>query len=125
MRVIVKINTSAKTVYSKFTGAITDSDMRSAVADLAKHPGFDPAFSHIIDFSGVTSASVSPNFIRALAHEKPLFHRDAKQVIVAPHPHMFALGRMAQILRERQLPNIRVVRSLSEAFAILGIKQAG
>src|SRR5215472_9834292 len=72
MRVIVKINTSAKTVYSKFTGAITDSDMRSAVADLAKHPGFDPAFSHIIDFSGVTSASVSPNFIRALAHEKPL-----------------------------------------------------
>jgi hypothetical protein len=125
MPVIVEINTAARTVYSKFTGAITDSGMRSAVVDLARHPGFDPAFSHIIDFSGVTAASLSPNFIKALAHEKPLFNRDATQVIVAPHPHMFALGRMAQILRERQLPNIRVVHSLAEALAIIGIKQTG
>jgi hypothetical protein len=73
----------------------------------------------------VTSASVSTNFIRVLAQERPLFDREARQIIVAPQAHIFALARMAQILRERQLPNIQVVRSLHEACAILGIERAG
>jgi len=125
MPLTVEINTAAKTVYSKFIGAIAESDVLSVLAHLAQRPDFDPMFSHIIDFSGVTAANVSTNFIRVLAQEEPLFDRKARQVVVAPQSHIFALARMAQILRERQLPNIQVVRSLGEARAILGIEEPG
>lgn len=125
MPLTVEINQTTRTVYSKFTGAINESELHAVVAHLAQRPDFDPAFSHIIDFSGVTLANVSTGFIRVLAQEKPLFHRNAKQVVVAPQSHIFALARMAQILRERLLPNIQVVRSLHEAYAILGMERTG
>ncbi len=123
MPLTIEIYGTMRTVHSRFTGAINESEVLSLVPLLAQRPDFDPAFTHIIDFSGVTSADVSTSSIKVLAHEKPLFDRDAKQVVVAPQSHIFALARMAQILRERQLPNIQVVRSLHEACAILGIEQ--
>ena len=125
MSLTIEINTTARTVYSKFAGAINESEVYAVVPHLAQRSDFDPTFSHIIDFSAVTSANVSTNFIRVLAQERPLFDREARQIIVAPQAHIFALARMAQILRERQLPNIQVVRSLHEACAILGIERAG
>jgi hypothetical protein len=125
MPLTIEINTSARTVHSKFSGAINESEMHAVVPHLAQRSDFDPTFSHIIDFSAVTTANVSTNFIRFLAQEKPLFHRDARQIVVAPQAHMFALARMAQILRERQLPNIQVVRSVHEACAVLGIERLG
>lgn len=121
MPVTVKIDTSARTVFSSFVGVINEAEVRSVTVELAKRPDFDPAFSHIVDFSGVTAANVSTNFVRAFAREKPLFSRDAKQIIVATQPHFFALSRMLQILRETQLPNIEVVRSLREAYILLGL----
>lgn len=125
MPLTIEINTTARTVYSKFTGAINESEVHAVGPHLAQRSDFDPTFSHIIDFSAVTSANVSTNFIRVLAQERPLFDREARQIIVAPQAHIFALSRMAQILRERQLPNIQVVRSLHEACAILGIERIG
>ena len=121
MPVTIKIDTSARTVFSTFVGVINEAEVRSVPVELVKRPDFDPAFSHIIDFSGVTAASVSTNFVRAFAREKPLFRRDARQIIVATQPHFFALSRMLQILREAQLPNIEVVRSLQEAYILLGL----
>lgn len=121
MPVTVKIDTSARTVFSTFVGVTNEAEVRSVTLELAKRPDFDPGFSHIIDFSGVTAASVSTNFVRAFAREKPLFGRDARQIIVATQPHFFALSRMLQILREAQLPNIEVVRSLQEAYILLGL----
>jgi len=125
MPLTVEINQATRTVYSRFTGAINESEVHAVVSHLAQRPDFDPTFSHIIDFSAVTIANVSTGFIKVLAQEKPLFDRDAKQIVVAPQSHIFAMARMAQILRERQLPNIQVVRSLQEACVILGIERAG
>jgi hypothetical protein len=125
MPLTIEIDTTARIVHSQFTGGIDESEVHAVVSHLAQRPEFDPAFSHIIDFSGVTSADVSTNFIKVLAQERPLFDRDARQIVVAPQAHIFALARMAQILREGQLPNIQVVRSLHEACAILGIERLG
>jgi len=91
--------------------------------ELASRPDFDPAFSHIIDFRGVTAANISAEFLRSFAEETPLFHREAKQIAVAPQPHIFGLARMTQILREGLLPNIEVVRTIEEAYKLLGLEQ--
>lgn len=125
MPVTIEINASVKAVFTTFAGEIGGDDLRSARVELANRPDFDPAFSHIIDFHGVTKANVSTEFLRDFAEEKSIFRRDAKQIIVAPAPHIFGLSRMTQILMQGQSPNIKVVRSLAEACSALGIKQAG
>jgi hypothetical protein len=123
--VSVEINTSARVVFSTFYGEISETDVVSVETELAGRPDFDSSFFHLIDFRGVTAANISTEFIRTFAHRRPLFDRDAKQVIVAPQTYLFGLARMLQILREARVPNIEVVRTLSEAYKFLGIEQAG
>lgn len=121
----IEINPFAKLVVTTFTGTLLAEELEGLGPELALRPDFDPNYSHIMDFSAVIATTISPDFLRAFAEEKPLFSRTAKQVGVAPQPHIFALARMLQILRESRLPNIEVVRTLSEAYKALGIHQAG
>lgn len=125
MAFTIEIIPSAKLAISTFTGTLSGDDMEAVGRELAQHPDFDPKYSHILDFRGVTATTVSPDFLRAFAEQEPVFSRTAKQVGVAPQPHIFGLARMLQILRESRLPNIAIVRTLSEAYKALGIEQAG
>jgi hypothetical protein len=122
MPVTVEIDRAAKVIFSTFQGEINEVDFRSAVGAMSTQPGFDPTFSHIVDFSNVTAANVSAEFVRNLAQRPPIFSREARQVIVAPQDHVFGLARMAQILREQRLPHVEVVRSLTAACELLGIE---
>jgi len=125
MPVTFEIKPSLQTIFSTFHGVATEDDLISEAIALSKHVDFNPAFSHIIDFSAATSTTLSPAFLRSFAQEKSLFSRDAKQVVVAPQPHIFGLARMVQMLREARSPNIEVVRSMNEACALLGIQRVG
>lgn len=122
MPVTVQVDAEAKVVFSTFKGEINEADFVSTIAATPGYPGFDPAFSHIIDFSQVTALKVSKEFVWALAKQQPIFSREAKQIVVAPQNHVFGLARMTQMLREQQLPNIEVVRSFKQACEILGIR---
>lgn len=124
MPIILEIDRANKVIFSTFTGEINEAEVLASVESMPTEPGFDPAFSHILDLSQVTGVRVSTAFIREFAERPPIFNRGAKQVIVAPQTHIFGLARMAQILRERQLPNIEVVRSLRSACEILKIQRA-
>jgi hypothetical protein len=125
MPVTFEIKPSLRTIFSTFHGVATEDDLISEAIELSKHADFNPAFSHIVDFSAATSTTLTPEFLRSFAQEKSLFNRDAKQVVVAPQPHIFGLARMVQMLREARSPNIEVVRSMNEAYALLGIQPVG
>ena len=123
MPATIQIDPSARLVISTFTDEISEADVESVRHSLVNDPRFDPAFSHIIDFSKVTEVRVSSEFIRAFAKREPLFSVQAKQVVVAVQDFIFGLARMAQILREGQLPNVEVVRSLPEAYQAIATRQ--
>jgi hypothetical protein len=125
MPVTIEIDAAKKTILTTFTGEIGDEDISFARKELGSRPNFDPTFSHIIDFQTVTAANISTQFLRNFANEESVFRRQARQIVVAPQPHIFALARMTQILMEAHRPNIQVLRSLDEAYATLGIKRAG
>lgn len=125
MAFTIEINASQKTVFSTFEGEVDGEDLRSARAELANRPDFDPSFHHVIDFYRITKVNVSVEFLRDYAYEKSVFHRAARQIVVAPQPHVYGLARMTQILMQSQTPNIEVVRSLGEARAALGISNPG
>jgi hypothetical protein len=122
MPVTVAIDSSQRVIVSTYVGEVAEDEFRNAIKELPMQPGFDPAFSHIIDFSQLTVANVSTEFVKHVARSPSLFTQEARQVIVAPQTHIFGLARMAQILRGQQSTNIEVVQSLKKAYEILGIE---
>ena len=76
----------------------------------------------IFDFTGVTSFDVSSKAVRNLADSPPLVAETrCPRVVVAPAAHIFAMSRMFQSLGERSRPSFRVVRSMAEALALIGL----
>lgn len=125
MPIIIAIDVSRGVVFSTFVGEIHEAEFRNEIEKLSTQPGFNPAFSHIIDFSQVTAANVSTEFVKSLARGPSLFHPNARQVIVAPQTHIFGLARMAQILRGQQSVHVEVVQSLQKAYELLGLEHGG
>ena len=78
--------------------------------------------SGIIDLSLVTSFHVSTETIKQTADSKPVFPSELPRIIVAPTDHVYGLARMFGVFSEQTRKNIRVVRTMDEAYTILGIK---
>jgi hypothetical protein len=121
----IQIDSAAGTIFSTFSGEIGEQEFLAAVNQLRRDPGFNPTFSHLIDFTEASVFRVSASFMREFAERKPIFDENAIQVVVVPRDHIFGLARMAQILREIRFPGmkIHVVRSREEAYAILGAQR--
>lgn len=73
------------------------------------------------DFSGVTSLGISSETVHSLANLRPIFTPSVTQVIFAPQDHVFGMARMFQAISAEQRPGLQVVRSLAEAYRLLGI----
>jgi len=77
----------------------------------------------ITDITGVTSLEVTPETLRELATLRPPPAGESlAQVVVASSPEMFGMARMFELMGESTRPNLHVVRTHREAFAILGVK---
>jgi len=76
----------------------------------------------IFDFTEVTSFDVSSASVHSLAEASPLVpDASCPRVVVAPAQHIYTMSRMFQILGERSRPTFRVVRSMAEALAVIGL----
>ena len=78
----------------------------------------------IWDLAAVTSLEVSTEAVAALARSVPAVPEPHRfRIIVASSAHVFGLARMFQALGEGARPRLRVVRTLKEACALLGVSQ--
>ena len=75
----------------------------------------------IDDFSGVTQIDISSEAVRRLANLPSAVPQGSVHVIVAPQDLMFGLSRMYSILGEASHPNLHVVRTVKEAYELLGV----
>jgi hypothetical protein len=106
-----------------FSGVVSDEDLTifySRVSDYAA--ALDP-LAGIVDLSAVTSFEVTVHTIRKLAWTEPAMpHSDRPRFIVADSSHIFGMARMFEFEGESTRPNLHVVRSAREVWAILGIQ---
>jgi hypothetical protein len=70
----------------------------------------------IWDFSDVTEFEISNAAIRQAAVTRPIIASGYMRVIVASHDFMFGMMRMLQLLSEESRPELRVVRTMDEAY---------
>ncbi|MGA8873379.1 MAG: hypothetical protein WB460_19695 [Candidatus Acidiferrales bacterium] len=108
---------------STFSGQVNDEDLlnhQRMVLLLAT--SFDPRFA-IIDLSGADPFEVTSDGMRKLAKLPPAMPKvDRPRVVIAPADHTFGMARIFEIEGEATRPNLHVVRSAKEAFAILGVE---
>jgi len=112
-----------KIFLSRFTGQVTDPMVEDfyRVAAPKIMASLDFAGS-IVDFSEVTSLELSPQLMRALAWSDPLDKEAARpRVIVAPTPISYGLARIFSSHGEETRPNLHIVRSMAQAYAVLGV----
>jgi len=107
---------------ARFAGRVTDEELKTYYREAAAQVKNTGAQAGLIDFSKASSFDVSRATILELAATEPvLADPKATRVIVASSPAIFGMARMFELSGERTRPNLHVVRTNEEAWAILGV----
>jgi hypothetical protein len=108
---------------STFSGKVSDEDLlnhQRVGALLVTSLG--PRFA-IIDLSAADPFEATADGMRALAKLPPAMpQRDRPRVVIAPSDYAFGMARIFEVEGEATRPNLHVVRSVKEAWAILGVE---
>jgi hypothetical protein len=76
----------------------------------------------ISDFTKVKSFNVSGQTLRTAALQPSPYPEKTPRFIVAPVDYLFGMGRMYELIANRPLAKLQVVRSREEALAAVGVK---
>jgi hypothetical protein len=113
-----KNNILRGTLEGPMTGTILLDLYKRATEFMASHP----PCRGILDFSRVTEFEISSDAIRQVAASPPVFPPGYMRVLVIPQIFIYGLARMFQILGEKSRPELQVVRTMEEAFQLLGVE---
>jgi hypothetical protein len=108
----------------RFSGQVTDDDLLSFYRMAALMvEALDP-LSAISDLSGVTSLQTTSEMIHMLANFPPALPQPCRtRVIVAPSDETYEMARMFELEGAATRPNLHVVRTVEEAWDIIGIRK--
>lgn len=111
-----------KFLKARFHGILTDQVLQTYYARSGEYVARNSARAAITDLSEITSIQISPATVRSMAAQAPAVTQPGfVRIIVAPSSFAFGLSRMFQILGDDTRPNFHVVRSLGEAWLLLGV----
>jgi hypothetical protein len=93
-----RIDLENRRVWSKATGLLVYADLTGHMNRLAKDPQFDPSFTQLLDFRGISSFDVTTEEIISLT-EIRIFSPDSKRAFVMMPGVQFGLARMYESYR--------------------------
>lgn len=110
----------------RFDGRLTDEVLAEGYEAIRRYATETDAGAGIFDFSAVTEFPVSSELVRLLARQAPAIPEADKRlrVAVVPQVHAYGLVRMFQIMSEETRPLFRVVKTMDEALALLGVRSS-
>ena len=125
MSVVLKIDRRRRIVVSTFYGEVSDDEILRHGQDIQADPDFNPNFDEIVDFTSVTRSLVSEAALGMLASNKSIFSSQTRHIIVTPADRLFKLAQKYKALTAVTRPRLFVVRTLDEAYQLLGIESPG
>jgi hypothetical protein len=103
-------------------GDVEDSEMQRINNDIrARVSELNPS-AGISDFSRVTTFNVTAHVMRMAALQPSPYPEETPRYIVAPRDELFGMARMYELIANRPLDKLKVVRSRKDALAALGVK---
>ena len=109
----------------RIEGHIDDRAITEWYKAIGKHVERTKARAGIVDLGGVTAWEVSANTIREIAAMPPaLPNKTLPRIIVADCPVVYGMMRMFQMLGEETRPELKIVRTMDDAFAMFKINRS-
>jgi hypothetical protein len=116
MPIRYRIDRKKRLVECVLSGFITADHVLEFDLQIVRDPGFDPAFSQLIDCTAIEGTDVTPARMRVLAEESP-FSATSRRALVAESPLGFGLSRVYEIVRSlRGDQHICVFRNRKQAL---------
>jgi hypothetical protein len=107
----------------RLTGEVSDDVLKDFFRAGAEYAARTRPKAGVVDLSEVTSFEASARTIREVARSTPVFRdQDVRRVVIAPASTIYGMMRMFEIEGEDKRPNLHVVRSEQEAWAILAVE---
>jgi|SRR5579859_871383 len=103
-------------------GEVRGDDFTRTNDDIRRHVESLQPVGGISDFSAVTKFDVSSHSVRKAAFEPSPYPEELPRFIVAPTDYLFGMARMYEMIANRPMQKLRVVRTREEALAALGAK---
>jgi hypothetical protein len=103
-------------------GELTDEALLDAWSQAMTVAASLPPYNTIVDLSGVTSVHISSSVVANISQSPPFRPDQPARVLVATRDVTFGMARMFQMRSEGTRTNLHVVRSVEEAYRVLGIE---
>lgn len=123
MNIAVDFDAKNNILRGTLEGAMTGEVLLDLYERATQYMASHPPCRGILDFSGVTDFEVPSDAIRQVAASPPVVPAGFMRVLVIPQVFIFGLARMFQILGEKHRPELQVVRTMKEAYQLLGLEQ--
>ena len=107
----------------RFEGDVTDESLKECYKASGEYVAFTNPNVAIMDFSNASSLNVSSQTVRDLANRAPSMSGSQPRFLVAPSPSLYGMARMFQQYGSETRPQMHVVRSMDEVYAILGVEE--
>lgn len=112
-----------KILVGRLQGTLTTDVAAECYSLGRRHWAATNARACIADFSSVTSFAFSGEFVGALARQEPLMPDATRPLFLVMAADVgYGLGRMYQIVGEKAMPLVHVVRAMDEAVAAVCTK---
>ena len=106
----------------RLEGKITDEDLKELYGLVGTYSTLTDPRASVLDMSSVTSLEVSPQTIRELANLPPAIADSSQpRCIIAESSQIYGMARMFELQGQETRPNLHVIRTQNEAWAILGV----
>ena len=122
LKIVLDFDAKNNILRGTLEGPMTGVMLLDLYAEGMRYAASHPPCRGILDFSRVTDFEVSSEAIRQVAAAPPAFPSGYMRVLVIPQIFIFGLARMFQILGEKTRPELQVVRTMDEAFHLLGVE---
>ena len=103
-------------------GTVTDDLLWENFLAAKKLVAAYPLRNAINDFSGIAKFEGSNEMVHRIAQASPAFGgKDSMLIVVAPSVYLYGMLRMFSMLGDASRPNVHIVRTIDEAYALLGL----
>jgi hypothetical protein len=108
----------------RLTGQVTDVELKDFFRVGSEYAVSVRPSAGVVDFSEVTSFAVSAQTIEDLAKSAPVLpNPNVRRIVIAPPSEIYGMMRMFEIQGEDRRPDLHVVRTEREAWAILAVQK--
>jgi len=119
-----EFDSESRILRCRLEGRITDEALREYYRDVGKYSALTDSRASVLDMSSVTSLEITPQTVRELANSPPAIADPSRpRCVIAASAQAFGMARMFELQGQETRPNLHVVRTEKEAWAILGVSK--